>query len=206
MTVSRRPGTSPRGPGCARATTIRRQTPLGQDTQGVQVAEPDAGRVRQDRQPQQGHLRGRSIRPPARPPRCQQGHHRGLPLDPHRRLAHAPDRPDLHRSRRRLFRPPRPERTANASSASSNALATPSRSRKGPRQPERDFSTAAARSAPNGAFVGSGPSEGSLRRALVEQPGNNRVSRDSPSGLIGIALLLVARNQRSPRARTIDIE
>jgi transposase len=87
---------------------VGRQAPLGQDAQGLQVAQPGAGRMRQDGQPQQGHLPRRTIRAPARPPRRQQGHDRRLSLDPDRRLAHAPDRRDLHRPGRRLLRPPRP--------------------------------------------------------------------------------------------------
>jgi hypothetical protein len=104
------------------------------------VAQPDAGRVRQERQSHQEHLPRSPIRTIARASRRQQGHDRRLPLDPDRRLAHAQHRRDLRRSRRRLLRPPRPPNApANASSASSNASATPSPSRRGHRQPKRDF-------------------------------------------------------------------
>ena len=40
--------------------------------------------------------------------RREQSHDRGLSLNPDHRLAHAPNRRDLHRTRRRLRRPPRP--------------------------------------------------------------------------------------------------
>jgi Transposase len=89
-----------------RQRRVRRQTTNRQDAQGLQMAQPNAGRVRQERQPQQEHLPRRPIRAATRPPRPQQGHHRRLPLDPHRGLAHAQHRRDLYRSRRRLLRPP----------------------------------------------------------------------------------------------------
>ena len=45
-----------------RQRRVRRQTTNGQDAQGLQMAQPDAGRVRQERQPQQEHLPRRPIR------------------------------------------------------------------------------------------------------------------------------------------------
>ena len=65
-------------------------------------------RVRQRRRPNQELLPRRPIPAPTRPPRPLQSRHRGRPLDPDRRLAHAPDRRAVPRPRRRLLHPPKP--------------------------------------------------------------------------------------------------
>ena len=94
-----------------RQRRVRRQTPLRQDPQGLQVATRRPDRSRQGRQPHPRYLPRRAIPAPARAPRPQQGHHRDRPLDARRRLAHAPNRRDVHRSRRRLLCPPQPRTT-----------------------------------------------------------------------------------------------
>ena len=111
-----------------RERPVRRQTPLRQNAQGLQVAALDAHRIRARRRPNQQLLPRRPIPTPTRPPRPLQSGHRRRPLDPHRRLAHAPDRRAAPRPRQRLLHPSKP-RPPN------QAPHPPTRSARTPRHP-----------------------------------------------------------------------
>jgi transposase len=91
-----------------RQRRIGRQAPLRAHAQGLQVAARDPHRSRARRRPHPRHLPGRPIPPSPRPPRRQQGLTGDRPLTARRRLAHAANRRDLPRPRRRLLHPPRP--------------------------------------------------------------------------------------------------
>ena len=75
---------------------------------GQQVAARHVDRGRARRNQDQELLPRRSIPAATRPPWALQSRDRGRPLDPHRRLAHAPDRRAVPRPRRRLLHPPKP--------------------------------------------------------------------------------------------------
>jgi transposase len=85
-----------------------RQTPLRQDPQRLEVARLGARGGRDGRDPHQGRLSRRPIRPAAATPRAQESARRGQALDPDRLLAHALNRRALRRSRRGLLPQTRP--------------------------------------------------------------------------------------------------
>jgi len=85
----------------------------GKTRKGLQMAPSDVDRSRTRRHQDQGLLPRRPIPAAPRAARPLQSRHRGRPLDPHRRMAHAHQRRALHRPRWRLLHPsgPRPGHT-----------------------------------------------------------------------------------------------
>ena len=124
-----------------RQPPVRRQAPLGQDPQRLEVARLGARRSRAGRDPLQAQLPRRAIRPPTPAARPQEGARRRQALDHRRLLAHAHHRRALQRPRRRLLRhAATPRRPPSASSPSSNASATSSRCRRpAPRRAQTYF-------------------------------------------------------------------
>ena len=93
-----------------RQRRIRRQTPLRQDTQGLQMATREPDRSRDRRQPHQRHLPPSAIPATPGPARARARDHGARALDARRDLAHPHHRRGLPRSGRRLLRRRDPER------------------------------------------------------------------------------------------------
>jgi transposase len=108
-----------------RQRPVRRQAPLREVAEGIEVVGLDARGVRACRGPRQGRLPRRPIRPPQTSPRAQEGARRGQALDHLRLLAHAHHRRALQRPRRRLLPTPRPRTRSPTTRQTTRSARTP---------------------------------------------------------------------------------
>ena len=167
---------------------VGRQAPIRPHPRRIQVAGLRARRSRHRRHPRQGPLPRSAIPPPQTPARSQTSARRHQAHHAQRDLEHAHYRRDLPRPRRRLLPTATHNDRPDASSPSSNASATPSRSQRRPRQPERTFlsgrsdsarvaATALATSALRHSGARAADCSEQLRRGARRCPGNRRSAR-----------------------------